>query len=193
MSKYNVGDAFAIEIKEIHKDELYKDANGNYYTEQCLDGFERIKEIHDFEEPEEMKKKAFKEGMNAAWDIASRIVEDPSNGGLSVKETEKLFGVERMVSVFRYYTPTQAMKIIEEYEAVKDIREGDVVEILEANAVVLAVDLLNEIATVYVLDDEHAKVQEVPLHQLKKTGNSIDVLHVLSRACVKEFAKGSAD
>lgn len=126
------------------------------------------------------KFEGFAEGMQVAWEMSRRITSSKLNGGIDGITLMNLFGVESITSIFKEYSAKEAKKIIDEYDAEKIIHEGDVVEILEQKAVVLVID--RDIASVYVIDNDDGKVQEVPLHQLKKEGHCVDVRSSLKSA-----------
>lgn len=188
MSKYNVGDKFIFEISEVRDIGLYgiKDT-GEFIEEYILDILPKYDNFYDALAWEEAKQKAYEDGMNAAWDVARKIMNSCNEGGLSMKEICDIFHGTFVGSVFKRFSAKEAKDMIERYEAENKIQEGDVVEILDQQAVVLAID--KGIASVYVIDNDDGKVQELMLHQLKKVGHSIDVRKTLARACVKEAAE----
>ena len=197
MSKYNVGDKFVFEIKGYNGENLYLDGEGNYYTEQYLDRCEKIKDSFSVLEYEKVRQAIVEEGIEEAWNLAKAITLSGCEGGMQDEDIDEIFGNTAYYSDIFSLSFHEAKEKIEAWKRKQEIHEGDVVEILGAAAVVLAID--NEIATMYMLDDEYAKLQEVPLHQLKKTGSSIDVMKVLSKALIHaeahrlREAKGSAE
>ena len=185
MSKYKAGDGFIIRIKS-HKENfhLYEMEQGFMFSEECLDGLKKA----GVTLIEKEKKKAYEAGMLDAWICAKKIVGTINEGGLPMNVIEKEFGVLTYEEVFFKHTPMAAKKIIEEYEAqMNKVKAGDAVDVLEQTGVVLAID--GEIASVYVITDEYAKVQEFPVCKLKRLGYSIDVRKVLTGACVAESMK----
>lgn len=136
----------------------------------------------------------FKEGMSEAWQIARKIFLEEKEGGINKKALQVIFERVWYSDILRDYSAEDAKRMIEEYQEKCNIKEGDIVEIIGQEAVVLAID--KDIASLYVLTDANAKVQEVKLDKLKKTGCSIDVAITLVGACFKAKAaieKGSAE
>lgn len=189
MSKYSEQDVFLVEIENVYNGKSYILKDGSIIHESILDKYVHLDERElEHHLSSEAKKKAHEKGMWDAWNIARRIYGEEDKGGLPMTVITDVFGVEHLYDVLFDYTPDDAMKIIAEYDAeMNKVKEGDVVEILEQTGVVLAID--DEVASVYVLTDKYAKVQEVSLHKLKKVGYSIDVRKVLTGACCAESMK----
>ena len=180
MSKYKKGDRFLVEVEKTIDDYGYKfkEMNASIFTETLLDRLPKLADI------EEEKQAAFKEGMETAWDVAKKMYLPKKYGGLELEELMDIFNedtfVDDLEGIFIHFSAAEAKEMIERYEAKKKIHEGDIVEILEQKAVVLAID--NGIESVYVLTDPDAKVQEVPVHKLKKEEYFVDVRRSLLSA-----------
>lgn len=184
MAKYNAGDGFIIKVTGyIDKYRMYKMTGGCLMGEDYLDGLKKARETLI----ERGKQEAYEEGMNTAWNLAKRIV-GCHERGLNEERRNEAFGRCEAWDVLNLYTAYDAKSCLDDYDAEQRekyrIHEGDVVKILEQTGVVLAID--NEVASVYVLTDEYAKVQELSVNTLEKVGQSIDVRGVLERAYIIE-------
>lgn len=178
MSQYNVGDEFVIRIKSIPEPGLYQLSEKLYMNESSLDELRRRGTFSIAE----IKEDAYEQGLNDAWEIAKKLTYPTEEGGIGVDTRCGLFGDSSILRVMYRFSFGEIKGIIDKYEERKKIKEGDIIEILEQKAVVLAID--GELASVYVVDNDDGKVQEVELHRLKKVGPSIDVKETLLNECV---------
>lgn len=186
MGKYKSGDVFVFEIEKDERNGLYKVSGSNAYVPEVVLGvMERYcKENSEVGSILSVKEKAYKAGMDDAWEIAKKLVCPNIKGGMSPQVREKLFKDYSLWRIMNGYTAKDAGEIVKAYEELLKLKEGDIVEILNNIGVIL--DIENDIARVYVLTDADAKIQEVELYKLKSVGCSIDARGVLGRAYIIE-------
>lgn len=81
-------------------------------------GYEQGFEVGYCSTRSEMKngKDDYNRGMEDAWEIARKIANDPSIGGMKSSEICKIFNVEFYREVFVYYTCDEVKEKIEEWE-----------------------------------------------------------------------------
>lgn len=69
------------------------------------------------------------EGLNDAWELARKITLSTSDGGYSCEELENIFGYRSPASIFKAFTPQEALAKVKEYEERNEIKVGDVVRL----------------------------------------------------------------
>lgn len=68
------------------------------------------------------------EGLNDAWELARKITLSTSDGGYSCDELKNIFGYRSPASIFKAFTPQEALAKVKAYEEEHiRIRVGDVV------------------------------------------------------------------
>ena len=138
MSKYNVHDKFIIEIEEIIKGygnnpetpdifnlpvlHRIKGFNALVFDEHGLNKLTKvnpqtkIEDIDDMIAEQEIRQKAFNEGMKEAWEMAKLIVNEVWDGGIPTKDIEKMFNCNNYNNVFSSFTPQATKTIIEAWK-----------------------------------------------------------------------------
>lgn len=64
-----------------------------------------------------------------AWEIVRKIIYEVSDGGMTLDELRSVYGTSDYQEILNHYSPQQAKDKIEEWEAEKEIKVGDVVTI----------------------------------------------------------------
>lgn len=102
-----------------------------------------------------------------AWKIAKKILLHPANGGFNSTELEEIFGrTEHLWEL----TPQEAKKKIEAWEASKEIKVGDFVEL--ENKIFCVTSLVGEYCCGM---DANGYVYSARKKYTKKTGRHIDI------------------
>lgn len=111
-----------------------------------------------------------------AWKILSKILLYPANGGYSAKELEEIFGrTEHLWEL----TPQEAKAKIEAWEAAKEIKVGDEVDICGDKGIVTSFGTDGDRIHVLYLDgivNSYRKDKNI-----KKTGRHIDIDKLLKQ------------
>ena len=111
-----------------------------------------------------------------AWEIAKKILLYPAHGGFNATELEEIFGrTEHLWEL----TPQQAKAKIEAWEAEKEIRVGDVVDICGDKGIVTSFGTDGDTIHVLYLDgivNSYRKDKDI-----KKTGRHIDIEGLLKQ------------
>lgn len=178
MSKYNVGDKFTIEIKELingSNDKMFykSDCCSIIFGEEQLDKLQKYNGSTISEDTLEMvRMKALNEGRNEVWELARKIYEMKS------KEFDEVFRDVHYVDVFYHFTPQEALAKLEAYEKEQnEIKVGDIVyndDTME-EGVVTHID--ND--EVFMLYDDGSCGNTYG--NLTKTGKHIDIQSVLKQ------------
>ena len=167
MSKYKVGDKVLIEGK-INKIEYGLD----FLVDVDVDGKNIIIE------EDKITSKTYEDGLADAWELARKIVLSISDGGISIKDFEIIFGAGLdYKDILKIMTPQEALAKIEAYEESKAIKVGDVVKVDGTNkdcGIVIAIDEIQKKARLMYADTSF-RVNEWYLADLKKTGRHIDI------------------
>ena len=71
----------------------------------------------------------YNKGLNDAWELAKKIVEDSDKGGYTVEELAKIFGTGLPHRVFATFTSQEAFAKAKEYEERNEIRVGDEIKL----------------------------------------------------------------
>ena len=109
-----------------------------------------------------------------AWKILSKILLYPANGGYSEKELEEIFGrTEHLWEL----TPREAKAKIDAWEAVKEIKVGDVVE--REGDIGVVTNIFEDGFSNVLLENGETRVYQ--LIRLKKTGRRIDITGLLTQ------------
>ena len=108
-----------------------------------------------------------------AWEILSKILLYPANGGFNSTELEEIFGrTEHLWEL----TPQEAKAKIEAWEASKEIKVGDFVEIEDE------IFCVTSLAGEYCCGiDENGSVYSASKKGTKKTGRHIDIDGILKQ------------
>lgn len=67
----------------------------------------------------------YNRGLNAAWEMASRLFNDVPCGGLTIHEMSNLFKTGNPLTVLNNYSALQVAEKLRKYEEEKEIRVGD--------------------------------------------------------------------
>ena len=126
MSDFNVGDRVYLE-GEISK---YDESDNTY----CIDYYDYYKRSQtscwvkdDVLHPTD---DTYNKGLNDAWELVKKIVLSEGDGGYSCEELENIFGYWSPVSIFKAFTPQEALAKVKAYEEEHiRIRVGDVVKL----------------------------------------------------------------
>ena len=111
-----------------------------------------------------------------AWEILKKILLYPANGGYSEKELEEIFGrTEHLWEL----TPQEAKTKIEAWEAVKEIKVGDVVDVCGDIGVVTSFGTDGNSIHVLYLDGIVTSYRKDKC--IKKTGRHIDIDGILKQ------------
>lgn len=106
--------ALATSIGE-HMTELFE----NGYDQGYADG----KADTPFTDTEEAEKRAYEDGMNAAWEVARKLVH-PRLGGYTEEQKQRIFGeYVSSDSILQNYTASEAIAKIKEYEDKQKCKE----------------------------------------------------------------------
>lgn len=121
MSNFNVGDKVYLEC-EVKEKDMSDNTYKLNYTACYGSEYTYIKDdvLHT---PDE----SYNKGLNAAWELAKKIVGSPSDGGYTFNELVEIFGMVDK-PILNAYTPQEALAKVKEYEEKHDeIKAGDVV------------------------------------------------------------------
>lgn len=178
MSKYKVGDKVLLQGEVIK----IKENNIPYPY-----GIRIAKGVEFMFGKEEMISKTYEDGLADAWELARKIVLQPSKGGMPGKDMSSIFG-ERwtLTNILKNHTPQQALAKIEAYEKAKEIKVGDVVRSISSPD--------NEYLVITKKDDESVYEYGVinltsmtigritgSLSKFEKTGRTVDIQHILEQ------------
>lgn len=183
--KYNKGDRFIVEIKEVIESDNGRLYRSNFKTltfdDNGLDKLEKLDVIKDKMVrkcvADDYRDEAFKighnNGLNDAWELARKVF------SLNRTERKKAFGCEEIRTVVDCFNVKEALNMLEAYEkAQTEIKVGDVVTIIGKPVVVTRVSEdktkvdgfgIGGFAMTYKYDD------------CKKTGKHIDIQSVLQQ------------
>jgi len=134
---YNIGDKFVITISEKYAptgtESARQDSPDTLYR---MNGFkslvfdaEGLRKLKRCEPPktidiEAIRDDAYYNGAREAWELASRIISMPSDGGMTSAEFDKIFGCDTDYdSVFRDYSFAEAKDKVKAYLAKKKAEE----------------------------------------------------------------------
>ena len=193
MSKYKVGDKFVVEIKEVLNDELPYDTENLYridgfktlvFDDYGLDKLQKYdKYAENLERNHEVLKifeEKYNKGLNDAWELARKLVLSVSDGGISIKDFEIIFGAGLdYKDILKIMTPQEALAKIEAYEKSQQIQVGDVVVNINQVKLLVTATLdnghfegINEYGSAYTFRADDS---------WKKTGRHIDIEHLLEQ------------
>ena len=79
-------------------------------------GYEDGKAATPFTDTEEAEEKAYNRGLNDAWDVTRKIIEDVIDGGYSSDVLREIFGVSTVQTIFKLNTASKAIAKIKAYE-----------------------------------------------------------------------------
>ena len=147
------------ENKELKEDKAVLNAK--------IDAYELYGDQH-----EEEYNQAFKQGAEAAWELARKIV---IQNGYSGYDLYEIFGSSNLQYVLENYTyPEAAAKVAEWEKAKKEVKVGDVLEgIYDSNIKCVATNLYPSNMAYLVFDDGTTGICN--LNDFKKTGRHIDI------------------
>lgn len=125
MSEFNIGDRVYLEGK-IGK---YDESDNTY----CVDYFDYHKETYSTVWVKGAALHAtddnYNKGLNDAWELAKKITLPTDNGGYSCKELENIFNYRSPESIFKAFTPQEALAKAKEYDERNEIKVRDVVRL----------------------------------------------------------------
>lgn len=190
MSKYNTGDRFWFEIKDVYEaggKTIYDCSNGGFCVDPILDGFERL-------DPDEKANAdydaGYAEGLNAAWEAARKIFNyshSDVNDALFNGNAHCGLSADGMArSALHSLSPQEAIEKIRKYEEKKDeIKAGDEVEY--GRMVYVVTKITGDESHVLVIHTS-GDVGAIPIDECKKTGR-----HFPEIENVLEQMKGGGD
>lgn len=114
-----------------------------------------------------------------AWDIARKIVLLEDEGGIPVKDMVHMFGVKFPRDIVREYSEHEVKARIEAWEAEKEIKVGDEVDICGDKGIVTSFGTDGDRIHVLYLDgivNSYRKDKDI-----KKTGRHIDIELLLNK------------
>ena len=114
-----------------------------------------------------------------AWDIARKIVLLEDEGGISAKDMVHMFGVKFPRDIVREYSEHEVKARIEAWEAEKEIKVGDEVDICGDKGIVTSFGTDGDRIHVLYLDgivNSYRKDKDI-----KKTGRHIDIKGILKQ------------
>ena len=181
IQKYTVKIARLVMEKEELKDENERLKAENEKMGVKIDAYELCGDQH-----EEEYNQAFNQGVEAAWELAKKIICQPINGGFKKSEFEEIFGYDYISDIFKKYTYTEAAAKVAEWEKAKEkIEIGDVLEnIYDISVKCTVTNLYTKNRAYLVFDDGTAGMRE--LNNFKKTGHHIDIDGFLKQIGKKE-------
>lgn len=114
-----------------------------------------------------------------AWEIAKKISLIPSAGGLEYSDLQDIFGTPDVAKIIKNNTPQQAKAKIEAWEAAKEIKVGDEVDICGDKGIVTSFGTDGNRIHVLYYD---GIVNSYRIDKgIKKTGRSIDIEGLLKQ------------
>lgn len=116
-----------------------------------------------------------------AWKILSKILLYPANGGYSAKELEEIFGTTEHLWELQ---PQEAKAKIDAWEAAKEIKVGDEVDICGDKGIVTSFGTDGDRIHVLYLDGTVTSYRKDKC--IKKTGRHIDITGLLNQIGVDE-------
>lgn len=176
MNKYNVGDKFLINIKELVKsnnDEmLYKsDCYGIIFSEEQLD------KLQKYENDVTQNSEAYIKGMEDAWNLAIKLWLPTNYGGVTDSEVRNIFDCD-YYAIAKLYTPQEALAKLEAYEKSKEIKAGDVVESINTGRIGVITKVEENGKYVIFADGTSGMFAH---DDIRKTGRHIDITSVLEQ------------
>lgn len=126
MSEYSVGDKVYLECEvkeEYANDNTYVLKYKNWLKSEYTTALVEDDVLHPIDE-------SYNKGLNAAWELAKKIVGSPSNGGYAANELVEIFGTVNK-PVLDAYAPQEALAKVKAYEERNEIKVGDVVKLKE--------------------------------------------------------------
>lgn len=186
MSKYNVGDKFTIEIKELingSNDKMFykSDCYSIIFGEEQLDKLQKYNEVKErLELIDELKmdeyNKGLEDGRNEAWELAKKLWHNDA------KTNDDIYGIEYFIDIANEYTPQEALAKLEAYEKEQNkIKAGYVYEIMGKFCAVVQVDEFNNEYHIIWCDGGTDRIPfETPIG-FKKTGKHIDIQSILQQ------------
>lgn len=141
---------FREKLKKEHPEKVYGSAEGG--CEGCPQDYGYVKEncpcmvcaeCWDREIPTEIPtEKTYEDGLNDAWELASKITKAKEDGGFSSAEMRGIFESTSPAYVMHRYSYQEALAKLKAYEETQEIKVGDVVQICGLNKtyVVTAID-----------------------------------------------------
>ena len=190
--KYNKGDRFIVEIKEVIESDNGRLYRSNFKTltfdDNGLDKLEKLDVIKDKMVrkcvADDYRDEAFKighnNGLNDAWELSRKVF------SLNRTERKKAFGCEEIRTVVDCFNVKEALNMLEAYEkAQTEIKVGDVVEQTGTENRYLIITEEND-SSVYdfgVIDLDAMKVDRISndTRYFKKTGKHIDIQPILEQ------------
>ena len=182
MSKYNVGDKFTIEIKELingSNDKMFykSDCYSIIFGEEQLDKLQKYNGSTISEDTLEMvRMKALNEGRNEVWGLAKKLWHNDA------RTNDDIYGVEYFIDIANKYTPQEALTKLEAYEKEQaEIKEGDVVKIESTKERYIILAIYGKTIWGYSCQGVESPLQELDGVTITKTGKHIDIQSVLSQ------------
>lgn len=177
MSEFNVGDKVYLEgkISEYDaSDNTYCVGYSDYRKFPHTSRWVKDDVLHTADE-------LYNKGLNDAWELAKKITLPTDNGGYSYEELENIFNYRSPASIFKAFTPQEALVKAKEYEERNEIRVGDVVE-LKGNHVVESIVTRITKTNIYRLFKDGSCSSSCDREYLRKTGKHFDSIDEFMRS-----------
>ena len=181
MSKYNKGDKFIVEIKEVIKSDngrLYRsDFKTLTFDDNGLDKLQKYEQPTISEDTLEMERmKALNEGRNEIWELAKKIIVDFRNK--TGDEFLDIFGCY-CTEVFVTHTPQEALAKLEAYEKEQaTFKRGNIVLFVDTDELGIYIGQYADGTHAVVFNDCNIP-QKVSTEEIRKTDKNIDIQSVL--------------
>lgn len=184
MSKYNVGDKFTIEIKELingsNDKMLYKsDCYSIIFGEEQLDKLQKYNGSTISEDTLEMERmKVLNDGRNEVWELAKKLWHNDA------RTNDDIYGIEYFIDIANEYTPQEALAKLEAYEKEQEkvrqkIMVGDIVTLEDGiKGVVMDEDGVDNVA---IFTENGCIEAWMNKKYITKTGKHIDIQSLLEQ------------
>ena len=186
MSKYNIGDKFVVEIKDIEDGGFYRISGKpeDLTKEETLDALDRLDLEYVNEYFGDIQDEAYAAGMEKAWEVAGKIAGQGPDG-LRLDEVSKIFGRSIRCDVFGNYTADRAGALIDEYKNSRIIKVGDIVMTRDDKAVVTAIE--DQYYHLVLLRSGRVVTADKGFGYVKnRTGRTMDIHNLLKEAAGTE-------
>ena len=205
MSKYNKGDRFIVEVKEVMESKNGTLYRGNFSTltfdDYGLDKLEKYNEIEErlelidalkqaeynrgreeaLQEVQNCENYGYEKGLQDAWELAKGLYLG-ENQKYSDNQYEKIFGGLGLRYVFDNYSPQQALAKLEAYEKEQEqIKVGDVVEMMGHYCIITSIDKDDKEYDVLWSSGVADSVPFDAPFSFTKTGKHIDIASLLAK------------
>ena len=128
--------------------------------------------------------KGLEDGRNEVWELAKKIASNHSEGGFSIKELIKIFGIALVKDIFKEYSAQEALAKLEAYEKEQaEIKVGDVVTVDNGDIKFICTqDNSNgDYTKCHLMASDGSTWEECNKKILVKTGKHIDIQSILQQ------------